>query len=275
MPNSDEARIRQRLSQLAAAKPSAEATSVAMARVRQKLMRTNTRPTARSASVWRTVMRNNLTKLAVAAAILAVLGVLVGRMGPIGKGNIVWADVAERFQSVPLFSASIYRRENATSEPMEIELWWKHDGHTRLRIKTQVVFGLNGQVTGAFDVQTRQPVEPDRSAVQFLAMIAQAKEFSLNAIIDTIFGGKAKDVTPQVNLTRRSRRTWSCSTSICLDRLNGFASGPCQSRLPVRFRVWDPRDGAATNVIFEYSTGQPEAFFDPNAFARLLGEHGW
>jgi hypothetical protein len=77
MPSNHEARIRQRLNQLAAATPSTEAINAAMARVRQKLMQTNTRPTARSASLWRIVMRSNLTKLAVAAVIVVAVVLIV------------------------------------------------------------------------------------------------------------------------------------------------------------------------------------------------------
>ena len=273
MPNNDEAQIRQRLKQLAAVTPSAETTSAALARVRQKLMQTDTRPIARSASLWRFLMRGNLAKLAVAAAILAVLGVLLGRVGPFGRGSIAWADVARQFQSVPFFNAAIYIKDGATSEPVQMELWWRHDGHTRLRIGTQVVFSLNGQAIRAFDVQTRQPVEPNRTAAGFLARIAEANEFSLDAVIDTMFGGQAKEVTPQVN----------ASATISQDMVMFDIEMPHspesvriwalrESRLPIRIRIRNPHTGDASDAIFEYSEGQPEAFFDPNAFANLLGQ---
>ncbi len=79
MQDNDEARIRQRLNQLAAVTPSAEATSAALARVRQKLTETNKQPTARPTSVWRIVMRSNLTKLAAVAAIVVVAAMLATR----------------------------------------------------------------------------------------------------------------------------------------------------------------------------------------------------
>jgi len=36
-----------------------------------------------------------------------------------------------------------------------------------------------------------------------------------------------------------------------------------ESRLPVRIRVWDPRDGETTDAVFEYSREQADEFFDP------------
>jgi len=42
------------------------------------------------------------------------------------------------------------------------------------------------------------------------------------------------------------------------------------SRLPVRIRTWNPMEGATTDAVFEYSKGQADEFFDPNAFAAAL-----
>jgi hypothetical protein len=43
-----------------------------------------------------------------------------------------------------------------------------------------------------------------------------------------------------------------------------------ESRLPVRIRVWDPRDGETTDAVFEYSKEQADEFFDPNAFEQFM-----
>jgi hypothetical protein len=83
MPNNEEARILKRLNELAAVKPSAEATNAAMTRVRQELMQMNTRPNARSASLWRIVMRSHLAKLAIAAAIIAAISILATKSSSI------------------------------------------------------------------------------------------------------------------------------------------------------------------------------------------------
>jgi hypothetical protein len=215
-----------------------------------------------------------LVRLAAAAVLLLALSVLISQFSTMwSQGSIVWADVAKKFQSVPFFNAVIYMRNNATAEPKEMDLWWRHDGRTRVRMGTQVIFGVNGRVARAFDVQTHRPVEPDEMVVQFLRKIVEAREFSLNAIIDTMFGGHAKDVTPQVN----------ADASISHDLVVFDVELPStpewvriwalrESHLPIRIRIWHPSSGRVTDAVFEYSKGQSDTFFDPNAFGKLLSQ---
>ncbi|MHC4565985.1 MAG: anti-sigma factor family protein, partial [Planctomycetota bacterium] len=57
-----------------------------------------------------------------AAAALIIIGVFVGIYHWAGS-NVAWADVVEKFRSVPFFSASIYIKEDVISEPKQMELW--------------------------------------------------------------------------------------------------------------------------------------------------------
>ena len=50
------------------------------------------------ALLWR------VPRLAAAAVILLAAGAFLGHLAEFGRGNVAWADVAARFQAVPLFT---------------------------------------------------------------------------------------------------------------------------------------------------------------------------
>jgi len=200
-----------------------------------------------------------------AAAVVIVVGLLAAIehvSSPLT--GIAWADVAERFRSVPFFSAAIYIKEGATAEPKQIELWMSRDGRARLRTGTQVIFGYEGKVTRAFDIKTRREVEADEHSGFLLSKLGAA-------VIKVIFGGKMEDVTPLINpdaVISEDMVVFDIQSTISPEWLRIWALR--QSRLPVRIKVWDPRDGDASDVVFTYSKGQPEKFFDPNTFEEVL-----
>ena len=43
-----------------------------------------------------------------------------------------------------------------------------------------------------------------------------------------------------------------------------------KSRLPVRIRMWDPRDASMVEMVLDYNRPQSEVFFDPKSFAAAL-----
>ena len=230
------------------------------------------RPVDRTDSIWQTIRKVRLTKLAVAAVIVLALATLLGQLGAmLSGGNVAWADVAAKFQTVPFFNAVIYIKSDATSEAEQMELWWSRQGQMRMRLGTQVIFVEDGQIVRAYDVQTRRQVEPSDQTAGFVSRIARASEFSLDAVIDIMFGGKVKDVTPLVNPDAVISQD-IVVFDIDMPGLSEWARiwALRESRLPTRIRVWDPRDGAATDAFFEYSKGQPAEFFDPDAFGALL-----
>ena len=92
--NMNEAEIRRRLEQLAQVQPSAEATQRATERVRQTLMQTQERSNARAASLWRTIMKSPLAKLATAAVI--AIAVLIG-INLTGRSGVAFADIVQPF----------------------------------------------------------------------------------------------------------------------------------------------------------------------------------
>ncbi|MHC4323173.1 MAG: hypothetical protein ACYSUX_02755 [Planctomycetota bacterium] len=221
------------------------------------------------AGVWRTIVKSPIAKLTAAAVI--VIAALIG-IYQISAPGIAWADVAERFRTVPFFSVAIYVKEDATSEPQQKELWMSRTGKTRMRVGNQVIFGDGGEIDRAFDIKARVRTEADKEAVLFLKKIGQADEFSLDSIIRVMFGGTMQDVTPLINpdaVISQDLVVFDVDMPGTPEWVRIWALR--ESRLPVRIRVWDPRDGDTTDAVFEYSKEQAAEFFDSEAFENLLG----
>ncbi|MBN1362113.1 MAG: hypothetical protein JW993_16075 [Sedimentisphaerales bacterium] len=229
--------------------------------------------TGRAAVGWHGKSMMSVGKLVAAAVILLALAALAGQLTAMfSGGSVVWADVAAKFQTVPSFNATIYIKEQgAADEPEQMELWWSRGGRMRVRFGTQVIFAVKGQVVRAYDIETRQQVDPSDRVAGLLARVGRADEFSLNAVIDIMFGGAVEDVTPLVNPDVGISRDLVVF-DIDMPGMDQWARiwALRESRLPMRIRVWDPRDGAATDVFFEYSKGQDAEFFDAGAFGALL-----
>lgn len=223
---------------------------------------------AGEASLWRIIVKSPIAKLAAAAAI--TIAAFIG-IHQITAPGIAWADVAERFRTVSFFSVSIYIKEDVTSEPKQMELWMNRTGKTRMRVGTQVIFGSQGEIDQAFDIKTRARVEPDERAVVFLRRIGEADEFSLESIIRVMFGGTMQDVTPLINpdaVISQDMVVFDVELPGTPEWVRIWALR--ESRLPVRIRVWDPRDGDTTDAVIEYSKEQADKFFDPDAFENLF-----
>ncbi|TKJ36029.1 MAG: hypothetical protein CEE38_13570 [Planctomycetes bacterium B3_Pla] len=205
-----------------------------------------------------------------AAAAVIVIGAFIG-IYQFGGSTVAWADVAERFRSVPFFSASIYIKDDVLAEPRQFELWMGQQGRARVRVGSQVIFSRAGEIIKAFDLKKRREAEPDRQAVELLRMLGTIEEYSLETVIRSISGGKLIDVTPLVNAD-----AVISEDMVVFDALSESSpewlrvSALRESRLPVGIRMWDPRDGACVDVFITYSRQQPELFFDAQAFSTKL-----
>jgi len=225
---------------------------------------------AGGAGVWRIIVKSPIAKLAAAAII--IIAAFIG-IHQITAPGIAWADVAERFRTVPFFSATIYMKDHALLEPIQIELWMGPEGRARMRVGNQVIFGRAGQVMKAFDIKRRLEVEPDMQAVQLLNMLGTMEEYSLETVIRSISGDKLVDVTPLVNAD-----AVISEDMVVFDTLSD--GGPewlrvyalRESRLPVGIRMWDPREGKSVDVFISYFKEQPGVFFDAKIFSTRLAD---
>jgi len=184
-----------------------------------------------------------------------------------------WAEITERFRSTPFFDAVIYVKEDATSEPRQLELWMGRSGRARLRVGTQVIFAQPGEISRAYDIGRAQEASANGMGTQLLQMLGPSPEFSLETVIRTVSGGRLEDISPVVNpsaIIHEDLVVFDMGSRNSPEWLRIWALR--ESKLPVRVRVWDPRNGASVDAIFTYSTEQDDAFFDPESFGTAL--HG-
>jgi hypothetical protein len=217
------------------------------------------------------VAGGRMARLAVAAAVLVAAGLLIERLaGPFG-GNVAWAQVTERFQSVSFVSGSIYLREYALAQPQQVELWMAKGGYFRVRVGPQVVFGRDGQVTRAFDICRRRPVEAPRVAADLIQMLHTPGAFSLETVIRSISGGKLVDITPALNAEAAIGEdlvVFDAQSAVSPGWVRIYALR--ETRLPVGIRLWDPAHGFSADALITYAKEQPMTFFDADAFEKEM-----
>ncbi|MHC4586415.1 MAG: hypothetical protein ACYS3N_17935, partial [Planctomycetota bacterium] len=86
----------------------------------------------------RIIMKSPITKLAAAAVI--VIAVLIGvDQFDTNSSSVVWADVAERFESVPFFNITIYLCD-PSNKTKKIEIWKSEDSRVRAHEGNTVFF---------------------------------------------------------------------------------------------------------------------------------------
>jgi hypothetical protein len=234
--------------------------------------RTDAAPVRRYPDYWGLLFESRFVRWAVAAIVFISFVILVGEFGAlVAGGNVAWAEVSQRFQSVPFFYASIYVKEGTLAQPQQYELWMGKGGYARMRVGSQVVFGRDGRATQAFDVRRRRAVAADPMAVNIIRLLATPDEFSLETVIQSISGGKLVDITPAMNTQAgigKELVVFDAQSAISPGWVRIYALR--QSKLPVGVRIWDPAEGFVVDAIITYSKEQPAIFFDPHAFAANL-----
>jgi hypothetical protein len=207
-----------------------------------------------------------------AAAAVIVIATVIG-IHQIAAPGVAWADVAERFRTVPFFSATIYVKDYVLQEPKQLELWMGPEGRARMRIGHQVIFGKSDQALRAFDIRRRREVEPDMQAVELLDMLGDMEEYSLETVIRSISDDKMVDVTPLVNadaVISEDMVVFDVISDGGPEWLRVYALR--ESKLPVGIRRWDPRKGKSVDVFISYFKQQPDEFFDALAFSARLAD---
>ncbi len=221
---------------------------------------------------WGLVFESRVARFAAAAVILLSLIIVVGQFGAfIAGSNVAWADVTQRFQSVPFFYASIYMKQDALSWPLHCELWMSKGGNARVHVGSQVVFGRDGQVTRAFDVWQRRNVEADRAAADLIRKLATPGEFSLETVIQSISAGKLIDITPAMNSQAAiSEDLVVFDAQLAVDPGSVRIYALRESKLPVGLRIWEPATGFVVDALITYAKEESAIAFDADAFAAKL-----
>ncbi len=231
-------------------------------------------------NIRRTIMRSPITKIAAAAVI--IIAVLIGINqfgGSIDGASVAWADVAERFESVPFFNVTMYLGWGPYSEDQKLkfykeETWKSENGQTRTHSGNEVIFAefVDGNtVVVAFDSSTKQPLNADRIAKlsnSFHGFFRPKKgEFSLDTLLMD-FSSDDKGITPvETADTAASKETvlfevkhkTTPTTQCSIWALR-------KSKLPMRLSLRDTKNKVYADLLFNYSEKKDAKFFDPEAF---------
>jgi len=228
----------------------------------------------------RFIMKDRITKLAVAAAVIVAVSIGINYLGgSIDGASVAWADVVEQFNSIAFFNASVYLKENSTDEPIQIELWRNSQKKARIRADSQVLFADGGQVVAGYAIDgSIRKIETEEYNEMGMAMAQKLfsfQEFSLDTVISAFGVSKdhVKETTPLINpaaMISEDMLVFDMQSDISPEWMRIWVLR--ESRLPIRIRSWDPRDGDCVDVVMSYSAEQSAEFFDPKAYEKILLE---
>ena len=219
-------------------------------------------------NIRRFIMKNPITKFAVAAVV--IIAVLAG-VYPFGnsKTSVLWADVAERFESVPFFHLTMYIGDDTLAETKKIEIWKSQDSRVRAQEGNTVIFAdfsKEGNKVLIYDRSTKQPVNSNGQAPMFLTLLCKEGQFSLETLTDSFPPG-VNGITPVETVdTAASRETvlFEARHKTTPEQLTIWALR--ESKLPIRVCFSDPRKNEFGDFFFDYSAQKEAKFFDPKAF---------
>ena len=251
-----------------------------LADVGQVLAQSQTQAAHTEPTLRRIIMRSPLTKLAVAATIIVAVPIMLSQFGS-SLENVAWADVAERFESVPFFSVTIYLGYETSAEAKKIEIWKSEDSLIRAHDGDKVLFASAveadpsaipgfanaSDLIVAFDRSTRESVEADGIACMFLRLLCPTGQFSLNTLLESA-GDEMQISTVAADDMTTSEETivFEGTHKSTPERVRIWALR--RSRLPVRLRFEDPRNGECADFLFNYTDKKDTAFFDPEVFKK-------
>ena len=223
-----------------------------------------------SPNIRRLIMKNQVTKIAAAAVI--ILAVLIG-IHPFrsSKTNLVWADVAEQFESVPFFHLTTYFGYDTTAESEKLEIWKSEDGRVRAHDEDTVIFADFSKKENKvliFDRFTKEFKDSDGTAPMFVTLLCKEGRFSLDTLTNSL-PPEIKGITPLAfddMVASRETVLFEAKHETTPERLKIWALS--QSKLPIRLYFQDPRKGEYGDFFFDYSERKDPAFFDPAAFAK-------
>ena len=221
-------------------------------------------------NIRRQIMKSPITKLAAAAVIIIAVFIGIDQLGT-NRSSVVWADVAERFESVPFFNITAYIRKPAT-KTKKIEIWRSEDSRIRAHEGNKVFFAdfsKDKNKFTIFDRSTKKLVNSDENLLPgFIRRLCNKKgRFSLDTLTKS-FPSDVKGIIPlETADTAASNETVlfrAKAKEITPEALKIWALR--KSKLPIRFFV-SPEDGYI-DLFFDYSEQKDAAFFDPAAFTN-------
>jgi len=230
---------------------------------------------AKGQNIWSIIMHSKITK-PIAAAII-VIGVLAGiyhLTGSFDGASVAWADVVEKFRSMSFYNAVLYFKEDAASEPKQIELWVSSEHKARVRVDSQVLFADKGKVVAGYNFKNRKAIteeEYDPMGEMIIQKLCENQQLSLENVVKTVCKGQLQEITPNINsdaMISQDLLVFDLESTISPEWMRIWALR--ESKLPVRLRMWDPRDGECMDVFVTYEKQQPAEFFDYQKYEQIL-----
>ncbi len=212
------------------------------------------------------------TAAGVGLAAVLMLGVSLGLLGSPAP---TWAEVVERFAGTPCFSATIYVKDHATADPVQLELWMAQGGKLRLRVGNQMIFGEKGKVietiplTGSKESSNLR--ENARLLIeQYVEALGALDTFSLETLLKALpFNGVLSSPLKNENAgVSNDVVAFDISTPENDAWIRIWALR--ESRLPMRLLFWMPGTGESIDAVLSYFDNQSPEFFDPNAFKAAM-----
>ena len=230
-------------------------------------------------------------------AVVLIIGSFI-----LGNKPPTWAEVQERFGTMPFFAASIYLREvktadyplNPLAEPTLIEVWGGYGDSIRIRSGSKVTFADKGEILNTFDLITRSEGDADGITYDIVNILGK----SYTNALDSLLMPFTSDIVPEsiskewkygelVDTTSRVISDPGASKDLVVfDREYFYFKVKSwktrvwalrKSRLPIRIviRVMDDFNGRLLrspkwDMLFTYSKEQPKDFFNPEVFAAQL-----
>ncbi len=220
-------------------------------------------------SIRNKIMKSPITKLAAAAVIVIAVFIGIDQFDKNGS-SVVWADVAERFESVPFFNITIYLCD-PSNKTKKIEIWKSEDSRIRAHEGNTVFFAdisKDKNKFTIFDRSTKKLLNGDENLPKFIWRLCGKKgRFSLDTLTKS-FPSDVKGIIPlETADTAASKETVlfkAKAKEITPEALKIWALR--ESKLPIRFFV-RPSKGYF-DLFFDYSEQKDAAFFDPVAFTN-------
>jgi len=222
--------------------------------------------------IRRTIMKSPITKLAAAAVIIIAAIISVIQFGG-SVTNVAWAEVVERFESVPFFSVTLYAGNDTSTQAQKIEIWKSENSQVRAHEGNNVIFADfadGNNVVAAFDRSTMQPVNADGIAATALFLSVLCPEpvgrFSLKNILSSLSSEDDIDVSAVETSDNEALRETVVFEAKHKTRPKQRVTiwALRESRLPIRMRFRSRSNYC--DFLFDYSEKKDSAFFDSDAF---------
>ncbi|MHC4537310.1 MAG: hypothetical protein ACYS6K_25505 [Planctomycetota bacterium] len=225
-------------------------------------------------NIRRIIMKSPITKLAAAALIIIAVFVGIDQFDT-NSSSVAWADVAERFESVPFIKITIYLLFDPSNKTKKIEIWKSEDSRIRAHEGNKVFFAdisKHKNEFTIFDRSTKKLLNGDENLPTFTStfiwrLCSKEGRFSLDTLTKS-FPSDVKGIIPlETADTAASKETIlfrAKAKEISPERLKIWALR--KSKLPIRFFVRP--EGGYMDLFFDYSEHKEAAFFDPVAFTN-------